>query len=127
MRVLLLAPTTRDGEITCRLLAKAGMVCCPVRNLHRLSEELRAGAGAVLLTDEAFTAAGVEELLAALENQPPWSEVPVVIMMPGALDSSAAQRMVTSMRNATVFERPEPMRSLVITMQGAFARRFRLD
>jgi len=125
MRVLLLAPTTRDGEITCRLLAKAGMVCCPVRNLHRLSEELRAGAGAVLLTDEAFTAAGVEELRAALENQPPWSEVPVVIMMPGALDSSAAQRMVTSMRNATVLERPALMRSLVSAMQGAIRGRVR--
>jgi len=125
MRVLLLAPTTRDGEITCRLLAKAGMTCVPVKNLHRLSEELRAGAGAVLLTDEAFTAAGVEELRAALDNQPPWSEVPVVVMMPGALDSPAAQRMVTSMRNATVLERPALMRSLVSAMQGAIRGRVR--
>jgi signal transduction histidine kinase/ActR/RegA family two-component response regulator len=125
MRVLLLAPTVRDGEITCRLLANAGIICSPVRNLHRLSEELRAGAGAVLLTDEAFTAPGVEEFRAALDSQPPWSEVPVVVMMPGALDSPAAQRMVTSMRNATVLERPALMRSLVSAMQGAIRGRVR--
>ena len=125
MRVLLLAPTTRDGEITCRLLGKAGMTCFSVKNLHRLSEELRAGAGAVLLTDEAFTAAGLEELRAALDDQPPWSEIPVVIMMPGAMDSPAAQRMVTSMRNATVLERPALMRSLVSAMQGAIRERVR--
>jgi signal transduction histidine kinase len=124
-RVLLLAPTARDSEITCRILAKAGMVCCPVRNLHRLSEELRIGAGAVLLTDEAFSATGAEELRAVLDSQPPWSEVPMVVMMPGALDSAAAQRMMKALRNATILERPALMRSLVSAMQGAIRGRIR--
>src|SRR6185436_2461449 len=124
-RVLLLAPTARDGEITCRILANAGMVCCPVRNLHRLSEELRIGAGAVLLTDEAFSATGAEELRAVLDSQPPWSEVPMVVMMPGALDSAAAQRMMKALRNATILEWPALMRSLVSAMQGAIRGRIR--
>ncbi len=124
-RVLLLAPTARDGEITARILAKAGLECCPLRTLHELNRELAAGAGALLLTDEVFTAEGVNALLFALDNQPAWSELPVVIMMPGAIDSPAGQRMMASLRNVTVLERPAPMRSLASAMQGAIRGRLR--
>ncbi len=124
-RVLLLAPTTRDGEITARILAKAGLECSSLRSLHELNRELAAGAGALLLTDEVFTAEGVDELLAALDDQPAWSEIPVVIMMPGAIDSPAGQRMMASLRNVTVLERPASMRSLASAMQGAIRGRLR--
>jgi PAS domain S-box-containing protein len=124
-RVLLLAPTARDGEITFRILAKAGVACCPLRNLYELSKELAAGAGALLLTEEVFAAAGVEQLREVLDRQPAWSEIPVVIMMPGAIDSPAAHRLIASVRNVIVLERPASMRSLVSAMQGAIRGRLR--
>ena len=124
-RVLLLAPTAKDGEVTCRILSKAGVECVALRNMYELSKELGEGAGALLLTEEVFAAAGVGEVLAALENQPPWSDIPVVMMMRGAADSPAARRLMGSLRNIILLERPAPMRSLVSAIQAAIRGRIR--
>ena len=80
-RVLLVAPTARDGEITRSLLAKAGLTCVVCENLNHLVKELHVGAGAVLLTEEAITGEGIEELLTKVAEQPSWSDIPVVMMM----------------------------------------------
>src|SRR5580700_3464015 len=80
-RVLLVAPTARDGEITRSLLAKAGLTCVACENLNHLVKELHVGAGAILLTEEALTGEGINELLTMLDKQPSWSDLPVVMMM----------------------------------------------
>jgi hypothetical protein len=61
-RVLLVVPSARDEESTRSLLTKAGLTCVVCENLNQLVKELQAGAGAVLLTEEAITAAGIGEL-----------------------------------------------------------------
>ena len=124
-RVLLLAPTAKDGEVTCRVLHKAGIECVALRNLYELSQELPRGAGSLLLTEDVFSAAGVGELLSALENQPNWSDLPVVMMMPEAIDSPIAQRMMAALSNVILLERPAPMRSLVSAVQAAIRARVR--
>ena len=80
-RVLLVAPTARDGEITRSLLAKVGLMCVVCENLNHLVKELHVGAGAVLLTEEAITGKGINELLTTVDKQPSWSDLPVVMMM----------------------------------------------
>ena len=65
-RVLVLAPTRRDGELAREVLAAGGVaaVCCA--DLASLAEELRAGCGAALLTDTVLDdAPGLARLLAA--------------------------------------------------------------
>ena len=76
-RILLVAPTARDGEITRSLLAKAGLTCVACENLNHLVKELHVGAGAILLTEEALTGEGINELLTTVDKQPPWSDLPV--------------------------------------------------
>jgi len=124
-RVLLLAPTARDGEVTCSILHKAGIECVALRNLYELSQQLPGGAGALLLTEDVFSAAGVGELLGALETQPDWSDLPVIMMMPGAIDSPVAQRIMGSLSNVILLERPAPMRSLVSAVLAAIRARAR--
>lgn len=124
-RVLLLAPTAKDGEVTRRILLEAGIECIALKNLHALTEELGKGVGALLMTDEAFSDSGIGALVAALDNQPAWSDIPIVIMMRGAAESSIAQRIMVSLRNVTVLERPAPMRSLVSAVQAAIRSRMR--
>ena len=125
IRVLLLAPTAKDGEVTRRILLKAGIECIALKNLHELNEELGKGAGALLMTDEAFADPGIGGLVAALENQPSWSDIPIVIMMRGAAESAVTQRVMVSLRNIIVLERPAPMRSLVSAVQAAIRSRMR--
>ncbi len=55
-RVLLVAPTKKDGEVTSSLLHKAGLSCIVCEDLNHLAREVRAGAGAVLLTEEVLGA-----------------------------------------------------------------------
>ena len=47
-RVLLIAPTTRDSEVTRSLLAKVGLQCVACSGLRELACQMEAGAGVVL-------------------------------------------------------------------------------
>ena len=83
-RVLVLAPTGKDAALTGSILDRAGVAyaCCP--DLVKVCEELKAGAAAVLLPEEAVVA-GNEHLTRWLSRQPPWSDLPVLILArPGA-------------------------------------------
>ena len=124
-RVLLLAPTRRDGEVTQRLLAGAGLACLVCRSVHHLSLEAEAGAGAILLTEEALDADEISELLACLSRQPSWSDLPVVMLMRGGVHSPAATSVLSSLTNVTLLERPTSGRSVVSAVRAAVRSRER--
>ena len=124
-RVLLVAPTARDEEITRSLLAKAGRTCIGCENLNQLVKEVDAGAGAVLLTEEAITGEGIDELLKTLDKQPSWSDLPVVMMMRQGDQSPVATSVLRSLRNVTLLERPATTRSVVSAVQAALRARER--
>ncbi|HVY07206.1 MAG TPA: ATP-binding protein [Burkholderiales bacterium] len=124
-RVLLLAPTARDGAITTEILLKACVECVTLRNLYEMSREVAVGAGALLLTEDVFAAPGAKEFLTALDAQPDWSDIPIVMMMKRATDSPVGQRMIASFRNVILLERPAPIRSLVSAVQAAIRGRLR--
>src|SRR5579884_3093536 len=79
-RVLVLMPTDQDGVRTCALLAEAGLSGRGCADLDELCREIAAGAGAVLLTDEAVGGDGAGRLAAALAGQPAWSDLPLVAL-----------------------------------------------
>ncbi len=124
-RVLLHVPTTRDREITCALLAEAGLECVPCANLADLIREIAAGAGVLLVTEEIVAAAGIDEVLASLGKQAGWSDLPVVMLMRGGVESPSAARVLGALRNVTVLERPAPMRSVLSAVQAALRARRR--
>ena len=125
-RVLVLAPTTRDGEVTRALLERASLYSLVCTDLHRLSAEILKGAGAVLITEEAISARGIQELLDVLGSQPTWSELPVLVLMRGGVESSSMSlRVLRSLANVTLLERPAPMRSVISAAQTAVRSRLR--
>ena len=124
-RVLFVAPTRRDGVITCSLLAKTGITCILCEGLPELAREVDAGAGVVLLTEEALGAPGIGELLGKLANQPAWSDLSVVLLMHGGILSPAANQVLRALRNVTLLERPAPTRSVVSAVQSAIRGRER--
>ena len=68
-----------------------GFVC---RDLQQLAQEVRLGAGAILLTEEVIGAEGVQQLLEALKQQPTWSNMPIVMLMKEAVTSPTATRIL---------------------------------
>ena len=124
-RVLLATATARDGEVTRSLLAAEGLDCTICENLYQLVAELGSGVGAILLTEDAFAAEGLDELLARLAMQPPWSDIPVVVLMRGDRSSPVAARVLGSLRNVTLLERPAPTRSVISAVQAAVRGRER--
>lgn len=93
-RVLVLAAPGADAELYEALAqSDASWEACP--DLDRLCAALEAGAGALLLTASGLAAPGWDRLLALLESQPPWSDLPVVMVAPEASPEqrSAAERL----------------------------------
>src|SRR4051794_34143116 len=132
-RVLILAPTARDAEVTRALLAAAGLDCLVCPNIAALAREAAAGGGAVLTTEEALLGGGggggrdghVRAFLDVLAVQPAWSELPIVLLMRGAGQSPAASDVVRSLANVTLLERPAATRSVVSAVQAALRDRVR--
>src|SRR4051794_22080749 len=91
-RVLVLAPTGRDGINSQAVLGKAGIACAVCRDIRELCREIEAGAGAVLLTEEALSMERANCLGDLLRLQPPWSDLPIIALSRGGPDSSAALR-----------------------------------
>ena len=124
-RVLILTPTRKDAEVTSSLLSKADVTCFVCRDLRHLAQKISDGAGAVLLTEEVISAAGLQDLLSSLHQQPAWSDLPVVMLMQGSVASTAATKLIRDLGNVTLLERPAPTRSVVSAVQTAIRSRQR--
>ena len=124
-RVLILPPTARDGELTRSLLAREGLSSVICKDIAGLAAEVGSGVGAVLLTEDAVSAKSVGELLALFQNQPSWSDIPVIVLMRGGGASQAGAQLLRSLGNVTLLERPAPMRSVTSAVQAAVRARLR--
>ena len=123
--VLVVTPTKRDGEITRALLKQAGLVAVTCPDLIQLCREIKIGAGAVLLTSDILASNEIGELVACLDGQPSWSDLPVVMLMQGGQQSLDASLVLKSLGNVTLLERPAPSRSVVSALQAAVRARQR--
>ena len=124
-RVLILPPTARDAEITRSLLARNEIACLVCADVHELTIEVNRGAMALIMTERALTDRAIGKLLAALEAQPSWSDLPTVLLLPGAALSAAGEPALQSLRNVTLLERPVAMRTLLSAVQAAMRGRAR--
>ena len=127
-RVLVLAPTPKDSELTQAILERAGIVTIGCASLASVCKELDHGAGAVLLAEEAVTSeTGVRSrrLVDWLAAQPPWSDLPVLVSSRPGADSAAVAQAMDQLGNVTVIERPTRVAALVSAVRTALRARQR--
>ncbi|WP_373653413.1 ATP-binding protein [Schlesneria sp. DSM 10557] len=124
-RVLFLPPTRRDRDVTCDLLSKSGMQPFPCTDMIHLAEEVRRGAGAVLLTEKVLTQLGINAFLTTLKQQQTWSDLPVVLMLYQGTPSPAANKFVGQLTNVTLIELPASTSTVVSSVQAALRARRR--
>ena len=123
-RVLVLAPTGRDAALDCQLLASMDVPSFDCASAEELFREIAAGAGAVILADEALHPEVTSGLLGILRDQPPWSDLPLIVFTRGGESSEEAmERLVPG--NATILERPVRLSTLVSAVKAALRARRR--
>ncbi len=124
-RVLLLPATRRDAVVMQALLAREQLSYMVCRHATDLADHLREKAGVILLTDDAFLDPGIEHVMAALQQQPPWSDIPSILLCRTGLQSEMADKVTSSLRNVTVLDRPTPTRTLISSLKAALRARQR--
>jgi signal transduction histidine kinase len=126
-RVLIMAPVGKDATAMAALLYADGFEVRICAGADECARQIAAGTGALLLTEEALESPLLSNLLEVLKAQPPWSELPLIILTSGGesrrgtlLDLAAA-----AAGTVTLLERPISTRTLVRSMQVALRSRRR--
>ena len=125
--VLILAPVGRDAAAMAELLARGGFEAQICGSLEDCCAQINAGAGALVLTEEALELTNVSRLLQALNTQPQWSELPVIILTTGG-ESRLAQLLELTAEAAggvTLLERPIGTTTLLRSIEVALNSRRR--
>ena len=107
--VLIRAPLGKDTALAAAVLEQAAIPARICSSLTDLGQAVDENAGAVLLAEEALVPAELPVLLAALDQQPPWSDLPVLILTSSGGSERMSRHVVDLFGpagNVTLLERP---------------------
>ena len=127
-RLLILAPIGRDARAAAQLLEAAGVACVICRDLEELCCKLIEGAGAALVAEEAFIRENCNSLNNWVSRQPPWSDFPFIVLtsqQTSAFAHAHRLRLLESLGNVSLLERPFGTVTLVSTTKSALRARGR--
>jgi signal transduction histidine kinase len=126
-RILVLAPTGRDADMTSAALAGAGFRALPCASMAAACAAIDESAGALLVAEEALKGPAFDTLAGVLERQEQWSDLPIVLLAGAAFNESSDRtgRLLGPLRNVMVLERPVRIGVLVTAMRVALRARKR--
>lgn len=125
-RVLILAPSGRDADLIAAALADVVVSSHICTTAADVAAELKIGAAAAVISEEALGEKEIQIIASTLRQQPPWSDLPIVVMTGGGEPNRASQqlaRMRTPLGNVTLQERPLRAVTLVSCVQSALRAR----
>ena len=127
-RVLVVAPSGRDGPMICDLLTSSGISCTSFSTSEAARAELSSGAGTVILADEVLTLPDIAAWSAQLADQPAWSALPVIVLtVVGPVDRQNRQRELNrrTLGILVTLKRPVHPETLVSAVRDALRNRGR--
>jgi signal transduction histidine kinase len=124
-RVLVLTPTGRDGQMVCERIVADGMPCEVCADLPALLAGIASGAAAAVVAQEALSPHGAERLLAALEAQEPWSDIPVLLLSDARSRAPRVPTRFFEHVNVTLLPRPLAIQLLLSSVRSAVRARQR--
>lgn len=127
-RILVLAPSGRDGEIASTLLRQAGFTAHVQADIPALSQALSVGAAMAIVADEALRTSDLRPLTNFLALQGPWSDFPILVLTRaggGPERNPALARLAELLGNVTFLERPFHPATLVSIATAALRGRKR--
>lgn len=125
--MLIFAPRGRDAVLTHEILTSNGILARPCPTAEELCRAMEAGAGAAVLSEEALDPPIRRRLVTLLENQPPWSDFPLLLFAEKASDVASGQLAdaLRALGNVTLLDRPVRVRTMVAAVRSALRARRR--
>jgi len=122
--VQVLAPFGQDAQVITGVIESAGAQALVCDSVAALCARFRDDICAMVLVEEALEA-DLPALMACLRSQPPWSDIPIVLLSGsrGRPGSKARWTLFHDLGNATVLERPLHQQSLLIAIRAAMRGR----
>ena len=127
-RAVVLAPIGRDASVAAALIREAGYYANICDDLAALMHEIEGGAGLAVIADEAIKTADLRGLMRWLNDQPSWSDFPIVLLTHqggGPERNPDAVRLGQVLGNVTFIERPFHPTTLVSIVGSAVRGRRR--
>ena len=128
LRVLVVAPTGRDGPLICNLLSGKDISCLNLPTAEEARLELKSGAGAVVLAEEALEMHDIARWTEQVADQPSWSDFPIVLLtVAGEVNRQSQMKVLVRqpLGNLILLERPSRPETVVSTIQAALRSRRR--
>ncbi len=103
----ILAPRGRDAQVITQVLARNGIAAETAADLPALLMQLDRS-GAVLVTEECLSGPALLEFLEVMERQPPWSDLPMLVLVTKQAGPRSATHLSVLERlgNVLLLERP---------------------
>ena len=124
-RVLVLAPTARDGQLTTELLRKEDIAALQCHSLAEVCVEFRIDAACLIVTQEAVLGDRDLTLHDALAAQPEWSDVPIIVLTPPGADQRPVLDQLEQVGHMTLMKRPVQLNNLLSIVRAALRDRRR--
>src|SRR6201991_4741596 len=118
----------RDAAVAAALIKEAGYYANVCDDLAALMHEIEGGAGLAVIADEAIKTADLRGLTRWLNDQPSWSDFPIVLLTHqggGPERNPDAARLGQALGNVTFIERPFHPTTLVSIVGSAVRGRRR--
>ncbi|HKU14473.1 MAG TPA: ATP-binding protein [Steroidobacteraceae bacterium] len=115
----------RDGPLTCAFLAEAGFETQQCRDIAQLCNELARGAGALIVAGELLSSEAVAQLQECLARQPPWSDVPIIVVAGTPDEGIGPVSLVEELGSVAVLHRPLSLDTLASGVSAALRARRR--
>lgn len=125
---MIVAPTGRDAELIATQLARFGLQSGVASTDLDAVDMAANGLAGVIMTEEAVTAPGLLAWQRVIHSQPPWSDLPFLIL--GSFGGEWAQiqqidRVRRALGNVTLLDRPLRARLLLSAVSSALRARHR--
>ncbi len=113
LRALVLAPVGRDAALVLICLQRAGIEGRICSSLDELVRDAAFGAGLCVLAEEVIATADLSRLREMLQRQPPWSDLPMLVVIRPDSSLEDVLRAIGPVANLTPLTRPFRIQTLV--------------
>lgn len=124
-RVLVWVRGAHEGELTRRLLEKAGLPSELCDSADDLCRKLREGAGTALLAEEVLSRSVLAQLQQLLAEQPAWSDFPMLVFTAATVPDDTRGSAVAALGNVAFLDRPVHVRTMLSAVRAALRSRGR--
>ncbi len=129
LTALVFTPTGKDGALICDLLLRQQVDCLLCTTVAELAAGIASGAGLAIVAEEALTNTDIKAVAELIQNQPPWSDLPFLLLTSNGSEPSEASTRILSIlgekANITLLERPVRVPTLVSSIRTALRARRR--